>query len=689
MNELLYTLSLWLVDYLIVATALLTVAAGALWRIRQPAQRMTLAWGTMAGLTVLAVATALPSWPRLDVRKWAALNSRSESESLLEPVVEIKEQVIPLPGQGQAAAPPALLPAAATNPLPLSIASSDAAATWLGWSALAWLALAAATLGWILLGAVQAWRLLSSARPSPPWAQTELARLIGRRRKPRLKTSTRIGSAVALGALRPAILLPADHVREDNRAAVQAALAHEWAHIRHGDLWLLAWQRLLFPILAAHPLFWLLRRQIRADQELLADIVAAGDRPVEYAEALLAWAKQAGPRPSAALAALAMWENPQTVSRRIQMVLDPKNPVAGVSSRWSRLVLVLGLLTVAAGLSVLSIRSRPAVAQDQPAAESPAQESDTRVQELLRENARLRKQLAELTAQIQRLRLMAVDESAEKVSDEKFMRRVYLDLLGVVPTAEDAKAFLENTDAKKREKLIDKLLADAKVADHLAKHWKEAIAGDKQPPEARDPAIVAEPAAETVSVFPLRYATAEDALKLVRDLFREVRKANANIVADPRDNSLIVQGSRQDSQTVAAILKAIDQPSAASQRGESERASADRVDGHAGYDPATQRQLLEIDLQEAENELDLAKVEHSENQKIQKTSPGALSTHDFRRKEAAVRQAELRVKRIKILLDAVAVKEKAVRSPLNAIEDGMVPPQERAGAHLEHARFAD
>ncbi|HUE70164.1 MAG TPA: PDZ domain-containing protein, partial [Pirellulaceae bacterium] len=115
---------------------------------------------------------------------------------------------------------------------------------------------------------------------------------------------------------------------------------------------------------------------------------------------------------------------------------------------------------------------------------------------------------------------------------------------------------------------------------------------------------------------------------------------------------------------------------APSQRGESEPASADRVGGHASYDPATQRQLLEIDLQEAENELNLAKVELAEYQKIQKTSPGTLSAHDFRRKEAEVRQAELRLKRIKILLDAVAAKENAVpRSPLSAVEEAVVPPK--------------
>src|SRR5437899_4796331 len=42
-------------------------------------------------------------------------------------------------------------------------------------------------------------------------------------------------------------------------------------------------------------------------------------------------------------------------------------------------------------------------------------------------------------------------------SDEEFLRRVYLDLTGVIPASDNARAFLDSTDLKKREKLIDEL----------------------------------------------------------------------------------------------------------------------------------------------------------------------------------------------------------------------------------------
>jgi beta-lactamase regulating signal transducer with metallopeptidase domain len=130
----------------------------------------------------------------------------------------------------------------------------------------------------------------------------------------------------------PKIVLPEESIKEANSAAVRAALAHEWAHIHHGDLWLLAIERMLVPLLAVHPLFWWLRRSIRLDQELLADAAAAGDEPAEYAEALLVLARTAQPARHG-LPALSMWEHPSTLSRRVAMILDPKSrvtrPLAG------------------------------------------------------------------------------------------------------------------------------------------------------------------------------------------------------------------------------------------------------------------------------------------------------------------------------------------------------------------------
>src|SRR5882672_10778007 len=57
--------------------------------------------------------------------------------------------------------------------------------------------------------------------------------------------------------------------------------------------------------------------------------------------------------------------------------------------------------------------------------------------------------------------------AAPLASDAEFLRRVYLDLTGVIPTATEARAFLQDNSADKRARLIDRLLARPEHARHL------------------------------------------------------------------------------------------------------------------------------------------------------------------------------------------------------------------------------
>ncbi|MEZ6129631.1 MAG: DUF1549 domain-containing protein [Planctomycetaceae bacterium] len=57
--------------------------------------------------------------------------------------------------------------------------------------------------------------------------------------------------------------------------------------------------------------------------------------------------------------------------------------------------------------------------------------------------------------------------SAERATDAEFLRRTYLDLVGRIPSAEEARSFLESTEADKRGSLIDRLLADPRYADRM------------------------------------------------------------------------------------------------------------------------------------------------------------------------------------------------------------------------------
>jgi len=55
--------------------------------------------------------------------------------------------------------------------------------------------------------------------------------------------------------------------------------------------------------------------------------------------------------------------------------------------------------------------------------------------------------------------------------DEVFLRRAYLDTVGVPPTREEARAFLDDEHLDKRRRLIDKLLDDPRFGQHLADLW--------------------------------------------------------------------------------------------------------------------------------------------------------------------------------------------------------------------------
>jgi hypothetical protein len=66
---------------------------------------------------------------------------------------------------------------------------------------------------------------------------------------------------------------------------------------------------------------------------------------------------------------------------------------------------------------------------------------------------------------------------AAPASDAAFLRRVYLDLVGTIPTYEETVAFLKDTDSDKRARLVDKLLADPRFGRQQATLWDLLLFG--------------------------------------------------------------------------------------------------------------------------------------------------------------------------------------------------------------------
>jgi Protein of unknown function (DUF1549)/Protein of unknown function (DUF1553) len=126
-----------------------------------------------------------------------------------------------------------------------------------------------------------------------------------------------------------------------------------------------------------------------------------------------------------------------------------------------------GLMRVLTVLAVLATAGRPALAEGPDAAELAAQIDRLIETRLGREKIR----------------------PAEQAGDAEFLRRVYLDLHGVVPSAEQAVRFLDNADPAKRARLINTLLGSPRYGEYLADIWQKNLvspfADERRIPEER------------------------------------------------------------------------------------------------------------------------------------------------------------------------------------------------------------
>jgi hypothetical protein len=71
-------------------------------------------------------------------------------------------------------------------------------------------------------------------------------------------------------------------------------------------------------------------------------------------------------------------------------------------------------------------------------------------------------------------------------SDSEFLRRVYLDTIGTLPTVSEAREFLADSSADRRDRLIERLLGRAEFVDYWTYRWSDvlAITGERLRPAA-------------------------------------------------------------------------------------------------------------------------------------------------------------------------------------------------------------
>jgi beta-lactamase regulating signal transducer with metallopeptidase domain len=233
----------------------------------------------------------------------------------------------------------------------------------------AWLGGVAIFGGRLVVGAVGLGRLRRDRLPLSPKLAGVVERL-GRRfsmpARPLVFLSARIVDAMAIGILRPIVLVPAAWATEMPLEMLEAVIAHELAHLRRRDLWVNILQRVLETLLFYHPAVWWLSRRLRIERELCADelaVEATGQRLVyvQTLEQVARW-RQADVRP--ALAAFLRGEKNMRLLERVRNVLG----IAGSerSRLWPAGIVALALPM---GLWVLSLclfgsLSQAAIADD-------------------------------------------------------------------------------------------------------------------------------------------------------------------------------------------------------------------------------------------------------------------------------------------------------------------------------------
>lgn len=70
-------------------------------------------------------------------------------------------------------------------------------------------------------------------------------------------------------------------------------------------------------------------------------------------------------------------------------------------------------------------------------------------------------------------------------SDSVFIRRAFLDVIGILPSPEEARAFVADTQPDKRQRLIEQLLARPEFNDHWALKWSDLLRNEERVLDAK------------------------------------------------------------------------------------------------------------------------------------------------------------------------------------------------------------
>jgi hypothetical protein len=136
---------------------------------------------------------------------------------------------------------------------------------------------------------------------------------------------------------------------------------------------------------------------------------------------------------------------------------------------------------------------------------------------------------------------------AELAPDHVFIRRAYLDAIGLLPTPDETRAFLASADPKKRERLIDALLARPEFAEFWAQKWSDLLRNEEKSLDRKG-----------VAVF-FRWIAAQMAAdRPLNEFARDILAATGSTYANPPANFWrAVRDPLQRAESVAQVFLGI------------------------------------------------------------------------------------------------------------------------------------
>lgn len=227
-------------------------------------------------------------------------------------------------------------------------------------------------IAWLASG----WRVRQASAAPPEWAieARAAAKKLGMTRSVEIRQSVDEGSPQVAGFFRSVVLVPPS-ARNWTSEDRQAALVHEFTHIRRGDRRTQALAQLACAVYWFNPLVWHAAAALARERERACDaeVLRLGARPSAYATLLLDLARTT--RPAWTTSAALSMARPSAIEGRLLTILGTGPRAPWRASRWMVAVSVVLITGVVLGAQ-LSATQEPATPRPAPTPRPRAQVLD-------------------------------------------------------------------------------------------------------------------------------------------------------------------------------------------------------------------------------------------------------------------------------------------------------------------------